>query len=79
VAIRNEDICNKTPGFKYRFFSHGMIKNFVGVFGFLKIRFQPLKSIKYKWKPALAIGFLSFQNLQCAAVINTKIHWHQIN
>jgi len=38
-------------------FSHRMIKYFAHVFGFLKIRFLFLKSIKYKLKPALAVRF----------------------
>jgi len=71
VTIHNGGIAVKAPGSENDF-SRRLIKNFSRVFDFLKMGLYPLESIKYKSKPALAVGFLSFKNLHCASVINKK-------
>jgi hypothetical protein len=59
VTIHNEGIDVKAPG-SNNDVPHRKIKNFSRVFDFLNMRLCPLESIKYKSKPALAVGFLSF-------------------
>jgi patatin-like phospholipase/acyl hydrolase len=78
LTIHNEVIVVKAPD-SNNDFSHRMIKNFSRVFGFLKMWLYPLESIKYKSKPALAVGCLSFKNLQNASLINDKMYCHIIN
>jgi len=78
VTINNEVIAVKAPD-SNNDISHRMIKNFCRVFGFLKMWLYPLESIKYKSKPALAFGCLSFKNLQNASVIDEKMYCRLIN